>query len=96
MRKHPPPKIGFTMNKIAAVKLVARIIVGAGTTTVSNSIIKNNVQPSNVLEQISTAVASVVIGSMASEATKSHTDAKIDSLVDAWNNVKSKEDHATA
>jgi hypothetical protein len=33
---------------------------------------------------------------MASEATKSHTDAKIDSLVDAWNNVKSKEDHATA
>lgn len=84
------------MNKVAAVKLVARIVVGAGTTTISNSIIKNNVQPSNVVEQISTAVAAVVIGSMASEATKSHTDAKIDAVVDAWNNAKSKETHAPA
>ena len=92
----PTAKIGFTMNKIAAFKLVARIIVGAGTTSISNSIIKNNVAPSNMLETISTAVASVVIGSMASEAAKSHTDAKIDSLVDAWNNAKSKENHATA
>jgi hypothetical protein len=84
------------MTKIAMFKLAARIIVGAGTTTVSSSIIKNNVQPSNLIEQISTAVASVVIGSMASEATKAHTDAKIDSLVEAWTNLKSKENHATA
>jgi len=82
------------MNKVAAVKLVARVIVGAGTTTISSSIIKNNVEPSNMIEQISTAVASVVIGSMASEATKSHTDAKIDAVVEAWNKTKSKEDHA--
>jgi hypothetical protein len=84
------------MNKITVVKLVARTIVGAGTTTVSNSIIRNNVQPSNLVEQISTAVAAVVIGSMASEATKSHTDAKIDAVVEAWNQSKSKENHATA
>lgn len=86
------------MNKIETFKLVARLIVGAGTTTVSNSIIKNNVQPSNVIEQISTAVASVVIGSMASEATKSHTDAKIDAVVEAWNKSKNKstESNATA
>jgi hypothetical protein len=84
------------MNKIAATKLVVRLVTGAGTTTISNSIIKNNVQPANVIEQISVAVASVVIGSMASEATKSHTDAKIDSLVDAWNSNKSKETPATS
>lgn len=82
------------MNKVDAVKLVARIVVGAGTTHISNSIIKNNVQPSNMIETISTAVASVVIGSMASEATKSHTSAKIDAAVEAWNKTKSKEDHA--
>lgn len=76
------------MNKLDGFKLVARIVVGAGTTTVSNSIIRNNVQPSNVIEQISTAVASVVIGSMASEATKSHTDAKIDDFVAVWNNTR--------
>ena len=79
------------MNKIDTFKLVARIIVGAGTTTVSNSIIKNNVQPANLIEQISVGVASVVIGSMASEATKSHTDAKIDAIVEAWNKTKSTE-----
>lgn len=79
------------MNKISAFKLVARIIVGAGTITISNSIIRNNVQPSNVIEQISTAVASVAIGSMASEAAKSHTNAKIDELVKAWNNRSSTE-----
>ena len=79
------------MNKIDTFKLVARIIVGAGTTTVSNSIIKNNVQPANLIEQISVGVASVVIGSMASEATKSHTDAKIDAVVEAWNKTKSTE-----
>lgn len=83
------------MNKIAVVKLAVRIVTGAGTTTISNSIIKNNVQPSNVIEQISVAVASVVVGSMASEAAKSHTDAKIDGIVEAWTSMKSKENHAT-
>lgn len=84
------------MNKLATFKLVARIIVGAGTTTVSNSIIKNNVQPNNVIEQISVGVASVVIGSMVSEATQSHTDAKIDSIVEAWNTSKSKTETTSA
>lgn len=78
------------MNKLAAFKLAARIVVGAGTTTISNSIINNNVNPANSIEKISVAVASVVVGSMASEATKSHTDAKIDAVVDAWNGRKSE------
>lgn len=79
------------MTKIEIFKFAARLVVGVGTTTVSNSIIKNNVQPTTVIEQISVGVAGVVIGSMASEATKAHTDAKIDSLVEAWNKSKSKE-----
>lgn len=77
------------MNKLNAFKLVTRIVVGAGTTTISNSIIRNNVEPSNMIEQVSTAVASVVIGSMASEATRQHTDTQIDNLVKAWNDSRS-------
>lgn len=77
------------MNKIAAFKLVTRLVVGAGTTTISNSIIRNNVTPSNTFETIGVALASVVIGSMASEATKSHTDTKIDEVVEAWNGLRS-------
>lgn len=85
------------MNKLQAFKFATRLIVGAGTTTISNSIIKNNVQPSNVIEQISVAVSSVVIGSMASEATKSHTEAQIDAFVAAWNSKsKSTEDPTPA
>lgn len=77
------------MNKLSAFKIAARIVVGAGTTTVSNSIIKNNVTPENAFQAISVGVASVVIGSMASEATKSHTERQIDAVVDAWNNARS-------
>lgn len=84
------------MNKIDAFKLAARIVVGAGTTTITNSIIRNNVTPSNPIEQISTAVASVVIGSMAADATKSHTSARIDAVVEAWNARKSEADPVTA
>lgn len=84
------------MNKLSAFKLVARIVVGAGTTTVSNSIIRNNVTPANAIEQISVGVASVVIGSMASEATRAHTDRQIDSLVDAWKKSTSSESPSNA
>lgn len=86
------------MNKLKATKLVARIIVGAGTTTVTSSIIRNNVAPANLFQTISVGVASVVIGSMASEATKEHTERQIDNLVDAWNSIKSSstEDPAIA
>lgn len=83
------------MNKIATIKLVARIVVGIGTTTISNSIISNNVQPTNLIQQISVGAASLVVGSMASEAAKSHTDAQIDGLVSAWKSNMSNEAPAT-
>jgi hypothetical protein len=84
------------MNKTKAFKFVTRIVVGVGTTTVSNSIIRNNVTPSNPVEAVSVAVASLVIGSMASEATKSHTDNKIDEFLASWQKAKSTDDTVTA
>lgn len=77
------------MNKTAVVKFAARLVVGAGTTTISNSIIKNNVEPRNLIENISVGVASAVIGSMASEATRRHTDTQIDAVVNAWKTTRS-------
>ena len=77
------------MNKIATVKLVARVIVGVGTTHVTKSIIQNNVVCDNPLESVTVAVASAAIGSMVSVAVMSHTDSQIDALVDAWTNAKS-------
>lgn len=76
------------MNKTQAFKFAARAIVGAGTTTISNSIIRNNVAPANLPQQISVGVAAVVIGSMASEATKKHTNDQIDAFVDLWKSAK--------
>lgn len=84
------------MTKLAAFKLAARIVVGAGTTTISNSIIKNNVEPANAFQAISVGVTSLVIGSMASEATKSHTERQIDDVVAAWNGRKSVTTATTA
>ena len=84
------------MNKINAFKLAARVIVGAGTATISKSIIQNNVQPSNPWETITVAAASVVIGSMAMEAARTYTDAQIDIVVEAWKDATSKETTVTA
>ena len=80
------------MKKLKAAKFVARIIVMSGTTTVTNSIIRNNVAPSNLYQEISVGVASLVIGSMASAATTSHVDSQIDSLVETWQNGRPTED----
>lgn len=80
------------MNKLAYLKIAARFVVGSGTTTVTHSIIRNNVAPTNALQAVSVGVASLVIGSMASEATKSHTDAKIDEFAALWNSSKSKDE----
>jgi hypothetical protein len=78
------------MNKLTAIKLAAKIIVGAGTTNVTNSIIRNNVAPTNLFQQISVGVTAVVIGSMASHATIDHATTKIDELAADWNKAKAE------
>jgi hypothetical protein len=85
------------MNKLKVFKIAASIVVGSGTATISNNIIQNNVQPANMIQQISVGVASLVIGSMASEATRAHTDRQIDNFVEIWNRMsESKDSPATA
>lgn len=79
------------MNKINTIKLVARIIVGAGATSITRTIIQNNVQPTSLIDQITTTAGSLVLGSMAAEAAKSHTDAQIDNVVAAFAKIQDKD-----
>ena len=78
------------MNKLAVTKTIANLLVGSGTTTITKSIIQNNVTPGNIYERVGVAAASIVIGSMAAEKTRSHTNARIDGIAKAWNEAKSK------
>lgn len=86
----------MSINKLEVFKFAARLIVGAGTTTISNAIIKNNVAPANPLQHVSVGVASVVIGSMASSATAHHTDSQIDAIVDRFKTVRAQIDENLA
>lgn len=74
-------------KKIKFAKLIARALVGSGTGVISNSIIANNVQPDSLKTKVAVAAASVVIASMAEEATKAHTETRIDEFVNAWNSI---------
>lgn len=78
------------MNALTITKFAAKLIVGSGTTTITHAIIRNNVDPSNALEKVSTAAASVVVGAMAAEKTRAYTDASIDAFVDNLKKAKAK------
>jgi hypothetical protein len=79
------------MNKIAAVKLVTGLIVGSGTSKIVKTIIENNVDiriainntPLKVLEKVSVAAGTLVIGAMAADVSRRYTDNKIDEAI-AW------------
>jgi hypothetical protein len=76
------------IDKIQIAKGVVTFIVGAGTTKIVRSIIQNNTDPDKLVDKIEIASASVVIGMMASNATKQFTDQKIDEIVAAYRNFR--------
>jgi len=79
------------MNRIAAVKLLTGLIVGSGASKIVKTIIENNVDisiaikntPLKVVEKVSVAAGTLVIGAMAADVSRRYTDAKIDEAV-AW------------
>lgn len=79
------------MNKLELAKLAVSAIVGAGTTKIVVAIIKNNTDPEKITEKVAIAAAGFVLGSMAADASKKYTDAKIDEAAKWWKeNVKKK------
>ena len=82
------------MNKVKVAKRVANLLVGCGTATVTNSIIRNNVVPANTFQTVSVALTSLVIASMASGATCTHVNARIDEAVEQWNQTNDSDEDA--
>jgi hypothetical protein len=77
------------MTKIEVTKNVVSFVVGIGTSQIVKTVIKNNVQPENLIEKITVTAGAVVLGSMVADASRKYTDDKIDELVAWWNtNVK--------
>lgn len=66
------------MDKLALAKFVANGIVGLGTGKIVTGVIANNVPVVSTIDKITVLGAGLVVGSMAKEATKAHTEAKID------------------
>ncbi len=80
------------MNKLDVTKNIVRFVVGAGVTKIVNDVISNNTNPEKVTEKVTIVAGGVVLGMMASDASKVYTSAKIDEYVAAWKNLKSKMD----
>jgi hypothetical protein len=74
----------MTLNGIDIAKKAVGLVVGAGASKIVHAIIQNNISPEKVIDKITIVSASVVIGSMAREATKEYTDRQIDNAVAAY------------
>jgi hypothetical protein len=74
----------MTIDGIDITKKVVGIVVGAGASKIVHAIIQNNISPEKIVDKITIVSASVVIGSMAREATKEFTDRQIDNAVTAY------------
>jgi large-conductance mechanosensitive channel len=73
------------MNKLAIAKMAVSAIVGAGTTKIVTAIVKNNIQPDKLIDKVTVVSGAFVLGSMAADASKKYTDAKIDEAVNWFN-----------
>lgn len=75
-------KITITNKHIKLAKNVAQLVVGSGTSYITAAVIKNNVpSPEKLHQKLAVAAASLVIGSLVSDATRKHTGKKIEEAV---------------
>lgn len=77
------------MNKLEIAKAAAKFVVGSGSATIINAIIKNNVQPDNLYQQVTVTAGSIALGAMVADLASRYTGAQIEQLA-AWYNEKSK------
>lgn len=81
------------ISKTQIAKGIVTFIVGAGTTKIVKGIIETNVaEADKTLDRIEIASATYVIGAMAAAATKSYTDTKIDELIQAFQEFRTRND----
>jgi hypothetical protein len=72
------------MTKLDLTKRIVSIVVGLGTTKIVNDIIENNTDAETTTDRVKVKAGSLVIGSMAADATSAYTDRKIDEMAAWW------------
>lgn len=80
------------MKALEITKFAASAVVGAGTSKIVHSIIDNNTEAESAVDTVTMAAGSLVIGSMAADATKKYLDEKIDAVVAWYHSIKEKQD----
>ena len=73
------------MNKTDIAKNIVNLVVGLGTVKIVTGIIQHNTEKKTVTDKVAINSAGVVAGLMASDATQSYTDNKIDEFIAWWN-----------
>lgn len=76
------------MTKLEMIKAAVSGIVGIGTSKIAYTVIQNNVVPTTPVDKVTVVAATFVIGSMAVDATKKHTNQMIDEIADTINKLK--------
>lgn len=79
------------MNALDIAKYAASMVVGIGTSKITHSIINNNVARETVIDQVTIAAGSLVIGSVVADVTKKHLDDKINGAVDWYHSMREKQ-----
>jgi hypothetical protein len=69
-------------NKIALAKFATRIATGFSVAKVVNDMIRNNTTVESTTDNVMVFIGSAVIGSVVSDVTSPHVDAKFDAAVE--------------
>ena len=78
------------MTKLELFKNVVSTVVGLGASKIARDIIANNVEVDTTVDHITVTAGSFVIGAMAADATKKHTDRMIDEIADQIKTIRNQ------
>lgn len=71
----------MTIDKLGLAKNAIGFVVGAGVSKIVHAVITNNISPVTLFDKVTVVSASLVLGSMAREATRKFINRQIDEIV---------------
>ena len=79
------------MDKTKVTKMVAKHVAAWSTAFAVGNIIRNNVVPKNLIQQIEVQVAAIVLGYMVAERAEEAVSKFIDKIIAGYNEAVSKD-----
>lgn len=80
------------LDKLSLAKMAVNVTAGAGVSKVVNDVIRNNTTVETLPDAVKVTIGSVVIGSMIADAGSKHVNAKLDAVVNWWEERKQNAD----